>query len=124
MKHLKPKDIDDIIKLIAQITETLTKSDFLTPQEQQLLEQYREYERCTHEIRNWERLLIASWRGGEYKCIKLIKHYKNKRDSIKTPYDPDKSSILQHKLSKAQTDYIQSTLPPLQKKLDLYLTPR
>ena len=71
-----------------------------------------------------QRLLIASRRGGEYKCIKLIKHYKNKRDSIKTPYDPDKSSILQHKLSKAQRDYIQPTLPPLQKKLDLYLTPR
>jgi len=121
---LTTTNIDDIIKLIDQITETLTKSDFLAPQEQRLLEQYREYERCTREIQNMERLLIAPSRGGEYKCIKLIKHYKNKRDSIRTPYDPDKSSILQHKLSKAQAEYIQSTLPPLQKKLDLYLAPR
>ncbi|MHC4462172.1 MAG: hypothetical protein ACYS6W_11390 [Planctomycetota bacterium] len=124
MMRLKPADIDHIIKLIEKIMETLTKSDFLTPQEQQLLEQYREYEECTRKIQSMERLLIAPPRGGEQKCIKLIKHYENKRDSIKIPYDQRKSSILQHKLSKAKTDYIQSTLPPLQKKLALYLTPR
>lgn len=121
---LKPADIDHIIELIDQITDALTKRDFLNPQEQQLLAQHREYEQCTREIKNMERLLMMPTRAGEDKCRKLIEHYKNKRSRIKIPYSPDILEALQYKLSKAQTDHIKSTVPPLQKDLDLYLVPR
>lgn len=119
MNHLKPSDIDHIIKLIEKITDASTKSDFLTLQEQQLLNQYQKYEWLTGQIKQEERLgMMCRTRWG------VIKGFKNELARIQTPYDADKARMLKNKLSQAQKEHFQSIVPPLQEQLDLYLTPR
>ena len=108
--QLVPKDIDHIIELIEQITDALTKSDFLTPQEKQLLDKYQACEREIDVINDVRRI---DGRTGLSE---------DKRRAIETEYtyDRDKAKTLKQKLSKAQAEHTQSTLSPLQKELDLY----
>jgi len=123
MNRLKPADVDHIIDLIEQITNALTKSDFLTPQERQQLKRYQEYEQCTYEIEQTKKLaMMPEVRKSRYS--KEIKLYERKRSRIGIEYDPNIARALKFKLSEAKGKYVQSKVPPLQKELDLYLAPR
>lgn len=113
MMRLKPADIDHIIDLIKQITDALTKRDFLTQQEQSQLQRYHSYE-------NWLKLDMDMSRLNS----RPFNKQEDERRRNEISYNPNVSQQLKDKLSGAQKEHIDSTIKPLQKKLDLYLTPR
>lgn len=113
MMRPKPADIDHIIDLIKQITDALTKRDFLTQQEQSQLQRYHSYE-------NWLKLDMDMSRLNS----RPFNKQEDERRRNEISYNPNVSQQLKDKLSGAQKEHIDSTIKPLQKKLDLYLTPR
>ncbi len=112
MMRLKPVDIDHIIKKIEKITVALTKTDFLTRQEQKQLQRYTSYENWRKLEMDLSKIDVRPFNGEEDK---------HRRNKIK--YNADTSQALKDKLSKAQTEHIGTTLQPLQKELDGYLIP-
>ena len=114
--RLKLADIEHIIELIEQITNALTKSDFLTAQEQQRLDLCLSYERIIETINDVRRARGVG--------VRELSEAEKQEIKAEYYYDPNVLQELKCKLSKAQTEHVQSTLSPLQKKLDLYLAPR
>ena len=110
---LKPADIDNIIQLLTQITEALSKTDFLSPKEQKQLNEYDQYELWQKIESQYSRLGVRSFNK---------KEDEQRRTAIS--YDKDVSKALKNKLSKAQQEHIESTIKPLRKRLDPFLTPR
>ncbi|MHC4397236.1 MAG: hypothetical protein ACYS1A_16485 [Planctomycetota bacterium] len=113
--------IGRIIDLVKRIADDLTKSDFLTPQEQQKLDQYKKYEDYSREIENTEKLRFMDKSG---RAAKMAQLYRDKRNRLKVEYDKSESMALKSKLSKAKREHIKSEVPTLQKELDLLLSPR
>ncbi len=110
---LKPADIDNIIQLLTQITEALSKTDFLSPEEQEQLNKYNQYEL-------WRKIELQNSRLG----VRPFDEKEDEQRRKKVSYDKDVLAALKNKLWKAKQEYIESTIKPLQKDLDLFLTPR
>ncbi len=117
--QLIPEDIDRIIGLIEQIADGVLKSDFLTKDEQRQLNDHVEYEKASRSIETEKSLgMLGPTRWN------LIKAYERQRDRIQTPYEPDKANLLKSKRNDLRDKHVKATVPPLQRKLDLYLAPR
>jgi hypothetical protein len=111
---LKPSDIDHIIDLIQKIAESATKTDFLPTQEQQQLDLYLTCEKMVETINDVRRA-----RGGT-----ALSEAERHAIEVKYYYDPKVSQELKCKLSRQQTEHIQSMVLPLQKELKYYLAAR
>jgi hypothetical protein len=117
---LKPADIDKIIQLLTQITEALSKTDFLTPEEQTQLNKYNQYERNYNSYELWRKIELQYSRLG----VRSFDEKEDEQRRKKVSYDKDVLAALENKLWKAKQEYIESTIKPLQKELKLYLVPR
>ncbi len=115
---LKPADIDHIIGLIQKITAALTKNDFLSLKEQKEFEQYREYEQLQRNVQQYEKLQVNP-RDVQYRHLQYCQ-----KKLTEMTYDSKRAALLHHMLSELKKKHIESKVPPLQKELDLFLSPR
>jgi hypothetical protein len=101
------KEIDRLIQLFTQTADALSKTDFLTSDEQARLNTYYQYEEVFEQA---SILGVSCDREGD--------------ERRRIGYGKDVSAALKKKLLKAKEDYLKSTVKPLQKQLFLYLSPR
>jgi len=116
--RLNPEDIDQIIGLIEQITTALSKTDFLSPKEQEELEQYREYEHLQRQVQQYRSLQVNP-RDVQYRHLQYCQ-----KKLTEMTYDSKRAALLHHMLLELKKKNIESKVPPLQKELDLFLSPR
>jgi hypothetical protein len=95
---LKPADIDNIIQLLTQITEALSKTDSLLNKSQTVSKRKVAMDIAKVSCRPYDK-----------------KEYERLRNE-----DSCNNAVL----AAAQQEYIESIIKPLRKELDLYLTPR
>jgi len=110
-------DIDYIVTKLKQAADALTKTDFLTPQEWQQLQQYSSYEQWREIKKEINEIDAVNPSITNSNPIPFDVEDKRRRDEIN--YDSDKSQALKDKLSKAQTEHYETVLEPSQKELDL-----